>query len=158
MPECNRCGSAYELRTESRTVRFGKQREATVDAELFHCPSCGDSFFTLEQADAARLAASKEIRRREGLLMPEEIAAIRKRFGLSQDRFQTLLGKGKKTVVAWESGADFQSRLADKLLRVLRRFPAAVEFLAELEDIDLPRESGPAPSRGGDRSHAASDR
>ncbi len=143
--KCPRCGGQYETRVEPREVDFGGSRKATVQAEFYRCARCGDTFFTMEQADAVRLRASKEIRRREGLLMPEEIAHIRRRFGLSQDLFQKLIGKGKKTVVRWEAGSVFQSRLADKFLRVIRRFPFIMEYLAEAEEVDLPPPPQPIP-------------
>lgn len=150
MSKCSRCEGVYQLVREPHTIKFNGGREATVEVELFRCDACDDSFFTLEQADAARFLASKAVRRKEGLLMPEDITALRQRFGLSQVLLQRLLGKGKKTVVRWESGADFQGKLADKFLRVIRRFPAVMEFLAELEDVELPQRSGPGEARKSD--------
>lgn len=138
MNTCNRCGGLYEKRIAPRTVRFDSRRSALVDAEFYQCSQCGDSYFTLEQADAARRLASEAIRRQEGLLLAGEITALRKGLGMSQDAFQHLLGKGKKTVVRWEAGAVFQSKTADRLMRLIRDVEGAAEYLADLSGIDLP--------------------
>lgn len=75
--------------------------------------------------------ATAVIRAEEGLLAPEEIVELRRKYGLTQAQLERLIGAGEKTVVRWERGTVSQNRTADTLLRVLRDFPDVVAHLAK---------------------------
>lgn len=60
----------------------------------------------------------------EGLLLPSEIRAIRKKLKLTQVQAGTLLGGGKKAFQKYESGEILPSRAISNLLRVLAAQPS----------------------------------
>jgi putative transcriptional regulator len=56
-----------------------------------------------------------------------DVAAIRKRLGLSQNRFATRFGLAPATVRDWEQKRRRPDRIARTLLMVIDRHPEAVE-------------------------------
>jgi HTH-type transcriptional regulator/antitoxin MqsA len=95
------------------------------------CADCGESYLSGDEMDAVQRAAADIVREREGLLSPEEIRSLRESMGLSQAAFERLIGAGEKTVVRWERGTIFQSKVTDTLMRVLQAVPAARTFLSK---------------------------
>lgn len=124
------CGGELEEASGRRVIQFPGRR-VSVNAQFLRCEECGEVLLTPEQAQAARAAASAKIRRREDLLQPSEIRAIRERLGLTQRGFEQLLRVGPKTVARWEAGTVFQSKAVDNLLRVLAEVPDACTYLAQ---------------------------
>lgn len=84
-----------------------------VPAEV--CDHCGESFHGPEAA----LIHNRAIGRALGLLSPEEIQAIRKRWGLSMSRFAAHTGIDKTLLLDWEKGRLLPSRAFDNYLRLL---------------------------------------
>jgi HTH-type transcriptional regulator/antitoxin MqsA len=98
--------------------------------------------------DAVMRRATARIREEDGLLTPEQVLAVRQRYGLTQPEFERLLGVGTNTVVRWERGTVPQNSAADSLLRLIGEFPENARFLAELHGVTLrgPRGSARAAS------------
>jgi HTH-type transcriptional regulator / antitoxin MqsA len=145
--KCERCGDKYRDVTEPQTFRV-RGRQVTVPVTLLRCAGCGDVLYSPEQAERAQQAVYAEIRRRENLLAPAEIAAIRRTLGLKQEEFERLLGVGPKTLVRWESGRVFQSKAADALMRLVRADRMNAEHLAEWNGVTLHRAPPIRPSSG----------
>jgi len=99
------------------------------DAEMYECSSCGERFFTPEQARAVSIATKNEVRQAQGLLPAEAIVEIRHRLGLSQTDLEKLFGLGPKVVTRWETGRVVQSKTADVALRLLAIDPENVSKL-----------------------------
>ncbi len=59
-----------------------------------------------------------------------EIASIRLRVGLSQERFASLLGISSRTLQDWEQGRRNPSRSAQTLLRIADRHPEVLREVA----------------------------
>lgn len=133
-----RCDGEYREVIEPQTFKV-RGREVTVPVALLKCDACGDVMYSPEQAERAQNAVYTEIRRRENLLGPGEIASLRLGLGLKQDEFERLLGLGPKTVVRWESGRVFQGRAADALMRLVQADRENAVRLAEWNGITLPR-------------------
>lgn len=112
-----------------------------VREELYRCGICGEEEYSLEQAVTAERRASEVYRTQNGLLQPDEIAHLRRRWGITQAQLEDALGVGRKTVARWEAGRVLQSRALDNLLRAIDQFPAVLEFLAERQGAAL----NPAP-------------
>lgn len=96
------------------------------------CSACGEVVVALHDAECLQREAARRYREHRGLLAPDEIRALRRSLGLSQAAFEHLLGIGAKTVVRWEKGTILQSATADRLMRVIRETPEAVEVLKDL--------------------------
>lgn len=133
---CPVCDGPLDVVSEEQEVRIGT-RTALVPDEFSYCEACEEAYYSPGQMDATMRRASAEIRRREGLLTPDQIRGIRKALGLTQDAFEKLLGVGPKTAVRWEKGTVFQNRSTDSLLRVVAALPESARFLAHLHGVDL---------------------
>lgn len=108
-----------------------------VREELYRCGVCGEEEYSFEQVVAAERRASEVYREQNGFLQPDEIAGLRRRWGVTQAQLEGALGVGRKTVARWEAGRVLQSRALDNLLRVIDRFPAVLGFLAERQGAAL---------------------
>lgn len=106
-------------------------RPVTFMDEFYRCGQCEEEFLELGKMDESLQRATAVIRAEDGLLAPEEIVELRRKYGLTQAGLERLIGAGEKTVVRWERGTVSQSRTADTLLRVLRDFPDVVAHLAQ---------------------------
>jgi HTH-type transcriptional regulator/antitoxin MqsA len=137
--KCGRsCEGEYREVTEPQTFKV-RGRVVTVPVAMMKCDTCGEIMYSPEQVDRAQETINAEIRRRENLLAPGEVAAIRGTLGLKQDEFERLLGVGPKTVVRWESGRVFQSKAADALMRLVRADRENAVRLAEWNGVVLHR-------------------
>jgi putative zinc finger/helix-turn-helix YgiT family protein len=69
------------------------------------CSACGGEYASTELEEENFQTAYTIYRRRHNLLTPEQIRAIREKYGLSQRNFSRLLGWGDITVHRYEAGA-----------------------------------------------------
>ena len=91
------------LSTRRETIAFrGECFE--IDAKAANCPACGESFLTAESHDANLAALQQAYREAHSLVSPDEIKAIRQKYGLSQAKFAKVLGLGAKTITRYENG------------------------------------------------------
>jgi HTH-type transcriptional regulator/antitoxin MqsA len=85
---------------------------------------------TLNQNSAERNKARKRIQLSEaGFLTDEDIKRIRKKLGLTQKEMAEKLGVGLKNFARYENLSVRQSKAMDNLLRILDKYPGAIEAL-----------------------------
>ena len=144
---CYLCGGEAPLVRAPREITMGT-RKVTIDDEFYRCDRCDEEFFLGGMVDASLRRAAAKIREEDGLLVPEEIVALRKQYGLSQAELERLIGAGAKTVVRWERGTVHQNKTADTLLRILRGHPEVTAELARERGVELSAPRG-AGKRGG---------
>lgn len=127
---CANCDSekVKKVRRNYRT-KYNQVPVSIQDAEMYECSSCGERFFTPEQARAVSIATKNQVRQAQGLLSAEAIIEIRHRLGLSQTDLEELFGLGPKVVTRWETGRVVQSKTADVALRLLAIDPDNVNKL-----------------------------
>lgn len=114
---CPECGVERDLREEKRIETHKVRGESiTVNVVVPVCPVCGEDVSVPEHDDAILDRVYREFRQRKGLLQPERIAELRKRYGLSQRGLSKLLGLGEITIQRYESGS-LQTTAHDGLLR-----------------------------------------
>ena len=89
------------------------------------CDQCGEQYV----GPAAARAQHRAVCRALGLLTPEEILAIRMRFGPNQADFAAVTGIGVATISRWERGRLLQNRAMDRYLRLLQANPGTYEVL-----------------------------
>ena len=99
----------------------------TVNARVAVCRLCGQEMGLAELDDATYSAAYAVYRARHGLLQPDQIRALRSKYGLGQKAFSRLLGWGEITLARYEQGS-LQSASHDQMLR-LAEDPAFVRRL-----------------------------
>ncbi|UVA80487.1 type II TA system antitoxin MqsA family protein [Pandoraea commovens] len=127
---CPNCGSENhsELRY-SDTIEYRDLVINLQDLIVTCCESCGTRWFTGAQKEhndgllkAGYARERDRLRQSLGLLNGQQIAQIRKTFGLSQKEASMLFGGGPKSFHKYESGEVLQSQAMDKLLKVVNAF------------------------------------
>jgi putative zinc finger/helix-turn-helix YgiT family protein len=114
-PECMRMVDCDIIeRPDTFTIRG---EDVTVGAQIAVCPCCGEEIGVEALDNVAFLAAYAVYRARHDLLQPEQIRAIRSKYGLGQKAFARLLGWGDVTVSRYETGS-LQSVSHDQALRL----------------------------------------
>lgn len=88
----------------------------SIRARIPICPQCGAELFDEEIEAENQRKLYEKYRRKHGLLLPEEIRAIREKYGLSQKSFSRLLGFGEVTIHRYESGS-IQDKAHDMIIR-----------------------------------------
>jgi HTH-type transcriptional regulator/antitoxin MqsA len=148
LQRCPNCGHA-PLRDELITDRFeyrGDGEESrtievpNVPVEV--CPNCGEKYLGPAAARVQHAAVCRAL----GLLTPEEIQAIRERYGPTQAEFARLTGIGEATVSRWERGRMLPNRAMDRYLRLLRDRPGNAAYLKRLGE-EKERPPSPPPTR-----------
>ena len=149
LPEVGRCpicGAESHLTREVRPITI-LGRSVAVEDEFYRCAQCGEEVYRPGMMDAVMRRATAKIREEDGLLTPEKVRGIRRKYGLTQPEFERLLGVGANTVVRWERGTVPQGSAADSLLRLLDEFPENARFLAGLHGVELPQEGARTRTR-----------
>jgi HTH-type transcriptional regulator / antitoxin MqsA len=126
--ECPVCGSTKV--TESTGTEVFEYKGSRIPVEkytLYKCEVCGEAVADPESRSRGVAIIRDAQRKIDGFLTSQEMRAIRKSFGMTQDRFGDLLGGGEKAFARYEKGRVMQSLAMDNLLRVLRDYPAAIE-------------------------------
>jgi HTH-type transcriptional regulator / antitoxin MqsA len=113
-------------------------RTVTYLDRFYRCGGCEETFYSREMAGESFRRAAAVIRAEDGLLAPDEIIALRKKYGLTQAQLERLIGAGEKTVVRWERGSVAQNKTADTLLRVLLDHPEVVAGLKRKNGLSKP--------------------
>jgi HTH-type transcriptional regulator/antitoxin MqsA len=134
LQRCPNCGHT-PLLDETVTDRFEYRGEGeepltieSQDVPVQVCPNCGEKYFGPAAVRVRHAAVSRAL----GLLTPQEIQAIRERFGPTQAEFARLTGIGEATISRWERGRVLPNRAMDRYLRLLASNPAIVHTLEAL--------------------------
>lgn len=122
-------------------------RKAVIEDEFYRCSTCGEVFYIGGMMDESLRRATAVVRAEDGLLGPDEIVALRGKYGLSQAELERLIGAGEKTVVRWERGTVSQNKTADTLLRILGDHPEVVAQLAAERGVKLTARKRAEPRR-----------
>ena len=109
--------------------------ELSADIPVHSCARCGASYTGTEAERIEHEAVCRHL----GVLTPEEIRGIRKRYGLSRAAFARLTGFGKASLARWERGELIQNVSSDRYLRLLLD-PEVIRRLAGLAGIEDPED------------------
>ena len=154
---CGRCGGSVTVSEDPVPVELRGETILVPDVEHGSCCRCGELFLDLSAVEVIQKEAVRHSKQARGLLTPEEIRDLRRSLGMSQAAFEQLLGTGPKTVVRWEGGTVFQTATADRLMRVIRDLPQAVDALQSMGS-GYSRYSAPASGRRGPEVTRRSER
>ena len=115
---CFDCDSPVSETWRNHTFTYGSGTDAvalTVHLPVHVCPSCGLEFLD----DEAEILKHEAVCAHLGVLSPEEIRGIRRRYGMSRAAFSRVTGLGEATLNRWENGILIQSAANDRYLRLL---------------------------------------
>lgn len=82
---CGVCGGTAWLTREVRPVTVAG-RTADVEDEFYRRSKCGEERYLPGMMDAVLRRATARIREQDELLTPDEVRAVRRRYGLTQPR------------------------------------------------------------------------
>lgn len=112
----------------------------TVRVELLtsRCPACCAEATSASQhtENLARLRARKAHYR--GLLLGEEILALRRRYGVTQQQAAKIFGKGKIAFSRYENEASYPDITTTDLLELAIQKPDVIKALADKKGVNLP--------------------
>ncbi len=115
---CPNCERETDIKLIRSTEEIKVRGEPIkVPVEYYKCLSCGEEFEDPHSNDDPLDKAYREYRKRHGMMQPEEIQNLRKRYGLTQAEMARLLGWGAITLSRYENGA-LQDEAHEKLLRL----------------------------------------
>jgi len=133
LPRCPVCKKGQLL--PSTTHREFKPRGKTVRVELLAsvCNHCGKETIRAKQHEEnlKRLADRKHRDEYKGLLLGEEILALRHRYGLTQQAAATIFGKTNITFSRYEHEVTYPDESTTMLLRLAIEKPDALKWLAD---------------------------
>ena len=114
-----------------------KGKSAELNMQYSVCDACGS-----EQADAVQLRTNKRAmmafrKQVDGLLMGEEVRALRVRLRINQAEAARIFGGGPVAFSKYESDDVVQSEAMDKLLRLAASVPAAFAHLVHEAGVAL---------------------
>ena len=137
-PACPNCDST-RLKPVTFKETFAPRGQKVVVTLLgLKCQACGHEAGTWEQHDEnlKRLAARKSAY--GGLLMGEEIVALRQRYGLTQQAAAKVFGKGKIAFSRYENEASYPDDGTTLMLQAAIEMPAFIKWLADRAGVELP--------------------
>lgn len=134
-PAC-KTGTLQAITKQREFFPYGRLVE--VETSHFQCDACGAEVTTNTQ----RIANQKSLTARKpqyaGLLLGEEIFAMRRFYGMTQQQASILFGKGKIAFSRYENETSYPDDSLTKLLRIAIEDPRVVAKLAQDEGVDLP--------------------
>ena len=137
-PTCPACRVGH-LHPAER-VRVFSPRGQTIEVQLLtsRCDHCSvETTRAAQQKEyLSRLAARKE--HYDGLLLGEDILALRKRYGLTQQDASKIFGKGKIAFSRYENEVTYPDDSTTLLLQLAIENPSVMKSLADKANIELP--------------------
>lgn len=121
-------------------VRVFEPRGTRVEVKLLtsRCATCGETTTTAAQHEDNLRALAERKAHYGGLLMGEEILALRKRYGLTQQQASAIFGKGKIAFSRYESETTYPDESTTLLLKLATERPDVMKNLAERAGVELP--------------------
>jgi|688.fasta_scaffold37775_5 putative zinc finger/helix-turn-helix YgiT family protein len=112
------------------------ENRAAVKVDTITIEVIGESADDGMVTPASMALIEKTQARYMGLLVAEDIIALRNRLGVTQDQLSDALGCGKKSISRWENGREYPTQLVNSLLRLLDEDKIS---LADLRSVRQPR-------------------
>ena len=114
-PNCEKeTRQEFIRKTEEIDIRGEK---VPVELEYYFCEECREEY-EIPRPDYDPLEnAYREFRKRKGLVQPEEITRFRKKLGLTQKEFSSILSIGIATLNRYENGA-LQTEAHDRVIQL----------------------------------------
>lgn len=104
------------------------------------CDRCGQHTASADQhsQNLQRLAGRKHLPEYDGLLLGEQILALRHRYGLKQQDASKIFGKGKIAFSRYENEVTYPDESTTLLLRMAIDKPDCMKWLADQAKVELP--------------------
>jgi len=134
---CPECGGTMRYETRADRVEY-KGQARTFDTTAWWCDDCGESIHDGPALRAAERAFIELRAQVDDVLLPEEVAEVREKLGISQREAGRVLGGGPRAFQKYESGKVPVSGPMKNLLVLLDKDPRRLRELRA----KLPRHRG----------------
>lgn len=126
--------------TAATYSRVFKPKGEPIEVQLktSKCVACGETTTKASQHRENLNALAERKAHYGNMLMGEEILALRKRYGLTQQQASTLFGKGKIAFSRYESEASYPDESTTRLLTLAIEKAEVMKWLADKAGIKLP--------------------
>ncbi|MBC7609026.1 MAG: type II toxin-antitoxin system MqsA family antitoxin [Polaromonas sp.] len=129
---CPICGEGHVTDQTDQFESQYKGQTATLPSHYQLCDTCHSDFAGTKESKLNKRAIMAFRKSVDGLLTGNEIVALRKQYGLTQDQAAKLFGGGPVAFSKYENDDVSQSESMDSLLRLVRRSePAFWELVDE---------------------------
>ncbi|HEY1506572.1 MAG TPA: type II TA system antitoxin MqsA family protein [Stellaceae bacterium] len=132
---CSECGGPVMERTTRVVHHIGRREIAVEDDRHLYCAACDSVSYRGAMLDESQRKIASALRKEDGLLTPDELRAVRLKYGLTQAEMEKILTIGPKTWVRWERGKVVQGRAADQIIRLIASNPDVLRQLMNSSDI-----------------------
>ncbi|RJP65477.1 MAG: hypothetical protein C4535_14910 [Comamonadaceae bacterium] len=138
LPLCPACRKGHLHSITHTKVFRPRGAEVTVELLASKCDACGVQTTRAAQHDEnlRRLAARKP--QYGNVLMGEEIVALRKRYGLTQQAAAKIFGKGKIAFSRYENEVTYPDDGTTLMLSMALEKPDSLKWLADRAEVELP--------------------
>jgi len=102
---CPVCKQEVEFKIKKSLIKEYKGVQVNVEENIPYCSKCGIELFVPEIENDNLKRLYRRYGELTGLITPEDIAKIRKKYNLSQRELGQILGWGKMTINRYERGA-----------------------------------------------------
>lgn len=137
-PVCPACrkGALHPANRIQVFEPLGKRVEVSLLTSV--CDHCGQATTRAAQhrENLQRLAERKQ--HYGYLLLGEEVLALRKRYGLTQQEAAKVFGKGKIAFSRYENETSYPDETTSLMLRMALDQPASIKWLADQAGVELP--------------------
>jgi len=118
---CPHCGYIERKSTAIKRIKENivvRNEDFLIEGEARFCTLCETHISDITLDDLRLKTAYSEYRKNHKLLLPDEITAIYKKYGLSAKSFARILGFGDNTIYRYEKGA-LQEKSHDALIKLV---------------------------------------
>ena len=137
IPSCPKGHGIMELKKMEKATTF-RGVNVSFEADAYVCPQCGLEAGTVQSAGAVQRAIADAYRTKMDLLTGEEIKALRKAWGLTQQDLAELMNIGIASIKRWETGL-IQSKSMDQALRMQLQGLACLDEYTGNREFSIPR-------------------
>ncbi|OQC08732.1 MAG: hypothetical protein BWX75_01407 [Candidatus Cloacimonetes bacterium ADurb.Bin088] len=138
---CLSCSQEVFAKVTSKVTQEFRGETFNVSTEVMKCSHCGWETIGPGQLNTLRVATADAYRTKHGLLMSDEIRAIRGKLGMSQRDFAAHLKVGEASIPRWESHT-VQEAIYDRAIRQAADGKIVLERAETGETFELEFNSG----------------
>jgi len=128
--------------THTSTFDYHGNDIVVDDLEVSVCDLCKSELVFPEQNKINRIKVADQKRRFDGLLISNEIVALRKKYDLTQIQASKMFGGGTNAFSKYERGDVIQSIPMDRLLRLVNADPLLLLQLAGIAGFETETQKG----------------
>lgn len=134
---CPQCGSGnVSSSIEPHSFTYGRGEDAaeiTLELPVLSCSNCSFTFLNESAEELKHNAVCRHL----GVMNPEEVASVRKKYNLPRNEFAKVSKIGEASLARWEAGSLIQNAAYDQYLYLLG-FPDNLARLYKKRALEKP--------------------